>query len=25
LQHLRHEFLGKLTPDWRMIARTLER
>jgi len=23
LKHLRHEFLGKLTPDWRMISRYL--
>jgi len=23
LKHLRHEFLGKLTPDWKMIARHL--
>ena len=23
LKHLRHEFLGKLTPDWRMIAKCL--
>jgi len=23
LKHLRHEFLGKLTPDWRMIAKSL--
>jgi hypothetical protein len=25
LKHLRHEFLGKLTPDWRMIAKSLEK
>jgi hypothetical protein len=23
VKHLRHEFIGKLTPDWRMIARCL--
>src|ERR1043165_1171326 len=23
LKHLRHEFLGKMTPDWRMISRYL--
>jgi hypothetical protein len=23
LKHLRYEFLGKLTPDWRMIAKSL--
>ncbi|HEY6806009.1 MAG TPA: hypothetical protein VI306_20680 [Pyrinomonadaceae bacterium] len=23
LKHLRHEFIGKLTPDWRMIAEVL--
>ena len=23
LKHLRHEFLGKLTPDWRMISKQL--
>jgi hypothetical protein len=23
LKHLRHEFIGKLTPDWRMIAKYL--
>jgi len=23
LKHLRHEFIGKLTPDWRMIAKCL--
>ena len=23
MKHLRHEFIGKLTPDWRMIARCL--
>jgi hypothetical protein len=23
VKHLRHEFLGKLTPDWRMISRYL--
>jgi hypothetical protein len=23
LKHLRHEFLGKLTPDWRQIAKSL--
>jgi len=23
LKHLRHEFLGNMTPDWRMIARSL--
>ena len=23
-KHLRHEFLGKLTPDWRMIAKFLD-
>jgi hypothetical protein len=22
-KHFRHEFLGKLTPDWRMIAKSL--
>jgi hypothetical protein len=25
LKHLRHEFLGKLTPDWRMIAKFLDK
>ena len=24
LRHLRHEFLGKLTPDWRMIQKCLK-
>ena len=24
LQHLRHEFLGKVRPDWRMIAKCLK-
>ncbi|PWT88581.1 MAG: hypothetical protein C5B55_12865 [Blastocatellia bacterium] len=24
LKHLRHEFIGKLTPDWRMIAKCLK-
>ena len=24
LKHLRHEFLGKLTPDWRMISKRLD-
>jgi hypothetical protein len=23
-KHLRHEFLGKLTPDWRMIKERLQ-
>lgn len=25
MKHLRHEFIGKLTPDWRMIAKYLNR
>jgi hypothetical protein len=24
LKHLRHEFIGKLTPDWQMIAKCLK-
>jgi hypothetical protein len=23
LKHLRHEFIGKVTPDWRMISKCL--
>ncbi len=25
IKHFRHEFLGKVKPDWRMIARSLDR